>query len=53
MEDKCTILGNIKPEIRNWFAKVLVAEKTPIRLTKWGRQQKLVLVDKEVNPFST
>lgn len=47
IEDKCTTLENLRPDVRSWFVKVFVSEKTPIRLLKWGRQQKLVFVDKE------
>ncbi|XP_073272455.1 replication protein A 70 kDa DNA-binding subunit B-like [Primulina huaijiensis] len=47
LEDKCTTLVNLNPDFRNWFVKVLVSEKTPIRFLKWGRQQKLVFVDKK------
>ncbi|XP_073301705.1 replication protein A 70 kDa DNA-binding subunit D-like [Primulina huaijiensis] len=49
MEDKCTTLEHLKPDLHNWFVKVFVSEKTPIRFTKWGRQQKLVFTDKEQN----
>lgn len=47
MEERCTTLANLKPEIRNWFVKVMVIEKTPIRSLKWGKQQKVIFVDKE------
>ncbi|XP_073039413.1 uncharacterized protein [Primulina eburnea] len=47
LEEKCTTLANLNLDIRNWFVKVLVSEKTPIRFLKWGRQQKLVFIDKE------
>ncbi|XP_073029282.1 uncharacterized protein [Primulina eburnea] len=47
LEEKCTTLANLKPDIRNWFVRVFVSEKTPIRFLKWGRQQKLVFIDKE------
>ncbi|XP_073119768.1 replication protein A 70 kDa DNA-binding subunit B-like [Henckelia pumila] len=47
MEEKCTTLGQLNPNSHNWFVKVLVAEKTPIRNTRWGRHMKLVFVDKE------
>lgn len=47
MEDKCTTLANLKPDVRSWFVRVLVSEKTPIRFLKWGKQQKLIFVDKE------
>ncbi|KAL8492802.1 hypothetical protein ACS0TY_024119 [Phlomoides rotata] len=47
MEDRCTTFANLKPSVQNWFVKALVVEKTPIRSLKWGRQQRLVLIDKE------
>lgn len=47
MEDKCIPLGNLKPNNENWFVKALVVEKTPIRFGRWGRQQKIVFMDKE------
>lgn len=47
IEDKCTTLANLKPDVRSWFVKVFVSEKTPIRFLKWGKQQKIVFVDKE------
>ncbi|KAL8492803.1 hypothetical protein ACS0TY_024119 [Phlomoides rotata] len=52
MEDRCTTFANLKPSVQNWFVKALVVEKTPIRSLKWGRQQRLVLIDKEVNYFN-
>ncbi|KAL8552213.1 hypothetical protein ACS0TY_001057 [Phlomoides rotata] len=45
--DTCTTLDELKPNISSWFVKVLVTEKTPIRSTKWGKQQRLVFVDKK------
>lgn len=42
IENKCTTLENLRPDVHNWFVKVFVSEKTPIRFLKWGRQQKLV-----------
>ncbi|XP_073305873.1 uncharacterized protein [Primulina huaijiensis] len=47
MEEKCTTLGKLELEAQNWFVKVIVAEKTPIRFLRWRRQQRLVFVDKE------
>ncbi|XP_075493786.1 uncharacterized protein LOC142531517 [Primulina tabacum] len=47
LEEKCTTLENLKPDIRNRFVKVLVSENSPISFLKWGRQQKLVFIDKE------
>ncbi|KAL8499220.1 hypothetical protein ACS0TY_022266 [Phlomoides rotata] len=47
MEDHCTTFANLKPSVQSWFVKALVAEKTAIRSLKWGRQQRLVLIDKE------
>ncbi|KAL8501801.1 hypothetical protein ACS0TY_021061 [Phlomoides rotata] len=47
MEDHCTTFANLKPYVQSWFVKALVAEKTAIRSLKWGRQQRLVLIDKE------
>ncbi|KAL8552208.1 hypothetical protein ACS0TY_001051 [Phlomoides rotata] len=47
MEARCTTFANLKPSAQNWFVKALVAEKTPIRSLRWGRQQRLVLIDKE------
>ncbi|XP_073015106.1 uncharacterized protein [Primulina eburnea] len=47
MEDKFTTLEHLKPDLQNWFVKVFVSEKTPIRFAKWGRQQKVVFIDKE------
>ncbi|XP_073271918.1 uncharacterized protein [Primulina huaijiensis] len=47
MNEKCTALSNLKPETRNWFVRVLVVEKNPIRFSKWGRQQKIIFLDKE------
>ncbi|XP_075503602.1 uncharacterized protein LOC142540971 isoform X1 [Primulina tabacum] len=51
LEEKCTTLANLKPDIRNWFVRVFVSEKTPIRFLKWGRQQKLVSLTKRMEPF--
>ncbi|KAL8473749.1 hypothetical protein ACS0TY_030556 [Phlomoides rotata] len=47
MEDTCTNLESLKPSSQNWFVKVLIAEKTHVRLLKWGKQLKLVFIDKE------
>ncbi|CAI9108748.1 OLC1v1008428C1 [Oldenlandia corymbosa var. corymbosa] len=47
-DEKCILLADLKNKSTEWYIKIIVAEKTPIRRTrKGGSIQRYVFVDKE------